>query len=193
MLFYKANGAGQFWFRRGTPESYLTIFRINNSGTGYFAGDVYIGGDRLYNDSGYLRSAASFVSDGGLFAGSWANTTDWGPLYVDAETGQIGFNMSSLRFKENIEDLNDTEWIYNLRPVTFTWKPEYRTDEGTRIGLIAEEVNELCPQLVWLDKEGIPAGVHYEWLGIPLLVEIKKLRQRVETLENQLKQNPTAA
>jgi hypothetical protein len=53
--------------------------------------------------------------------------------------------------------------------------------------LIAEEVNEQCPQLVFQDREGTPEGVHYEWLGIPLLVEVKKLRKRVETLESQLK------
>jgi len=59
--------------------------------------------------------------------------------------------------------------------------------------LIAEEVNELCPELVFLDAEGEPEGVHYEWLGIPLIVEIKKLHKRIETLENQLKQNQIAA
>ena len=59
--------------------------------------------------------------------------------------------------------------------------------------MIAEEVNELYPGLVYYDSEGKPEGVHYEWLGVPLIVEMKKLRNRVEALENQLKQNPTAA
>jgi hypothetical protein len=68
-----------------------------------------------------------------------------------------------------------------------------RQSEGRQIGLIAEEVNELYPQLVFLDAEGQPEGVHYEWLGIPLIVEMKKLHKRIETLEKQLKQNPTAA
>jgi hypothetical protein len=193
MLFYKANGAGQFWFRRGTPASYLTIFRIDNAGTGYFAGDVYVGGDRLYNDGGYLRSAMSFISDGGLFAGSWASTSYAGPLYR-ALNGQIGVYSSTLRLKKNIENVEDAAWIYDLRVVEFDWNDEKRqSEEGRQFGLIAEEVNEICPKLVWKDKDWLPEGVNYEWLGIPLLVEVKKLRQRVETLENQLKQNQTAA
>jgi hypothetical protein len=151
------------------------------------------GGMWLYRDSAYLRCSSGFVADGYLVAASWANTTQYGPLYRNA-SGQIGYNTSALRFKDNISDIEDCSWLYNLRPVTFDWKDEQRRQvEGRQIGLIAEEVNELCPQLVFLDSEGKPEGVHYEWLGVPLIVEIKKLYKRVAALENQLKQNKTAA
>jgi hypothetical protein len=151
------------------------------------------GGMWLYRDSAYLRCSSGFVVDGYIAVASWANTTQYGPLYRNSY-GQIGYNTSSLRFKDNISDVEDCSWVYDLRPVTFDPKDEQRRQsEGRQIGLIAEEVNELYPQLVFLDAEGQPEGVHYEWLGIPLIVEMKKLHKRIETLEKQLKQNPTAA
>ncbi len=151
------------------------------------------GGMWLYRDSAYLRCSSGFIVDGYIVAASWANTTQYGPLYRNS-SGQIGYNTSALRFKDNISDVEDCSWLYKLRPVTFDWKDEQRKqEEGRQLGLIAEEVNELYPQLVFRDSEGKPEGVHYEWLGVPLIVEMKKLRSRVEALENQLKQNPIAA
>jgi len=151
------------------------------------------GGMWLYRDSAYLRCSSGFVVDGYIVAASWANTTQYGPLYRNAY-GQIGYNTSSLRFKDNINDVEDCSWLYDLRPVIFDSKDEQRRQsEGRQIGLIAEEVNEICPELVFLDAEGQPEGVHYEWLGIPLIVEMKKLHKRIEALENQLKQNQIAA
>lgn len=102
--------------------------------------------------------------------------------------------MSSARFKDNINAVEDCAWIYNLRPVTFDWKDKERAKtEGTQLGLIAEEVYKQCPQLTWLDSEDKPEGVHYEWLGVPLLVEVKKLRDRIEALEAQLKRQQVAS
>jgi len=152
------------------------------------------GGMWLYRDSAYLRcsSGSGFVVDGYIVAASWANTTQYGPLYRNS-SGQIGYNISSERFKDNINTVDDCSWIYNLRPVTFDWKEKERAKaEGTQLGLIAEEVHKQYPQLTWLDSEGKPEGVHYEWLGVPLIVEIKKLHKRIETLEDQFKKKQAA-
>lgn|GEM_PF-2509136 len=146
-------------------------------------------GPWLYRDYAYLRTDTGFVCNGYLVAGTLANTTTTGPLYVNS-SHEIGYNGSSIRYKENVEDLPDCSWIYDLRPVSFDWKDANRQkEEGGGIGLIAEEVNEVYPKLVSLNKDGLPESVHYEWLGIPLLVEVKKLRDRVETLDqNEEKQ-----
>jgi len=146
------------------------------SGTGMF----------LYRDGSYLRSSAGFVTSGNL-SYSPINTT-YRACYLDS-SNRIGYNMSSVRFKDNINTVEDCSWLYNLRPVTFEWKDQERQKlEGTQLGLIAEEVNKECPQLTWLDSEGKPEGVHYEWLGVPLIVELKKLRTEVTDLRHQIKQ-----
>jgi hypothetical protein len=47
--------------------------------------------------------------------------------------------------------------------VNVDWKDaEQVKSEGRQIGLIAEEVNTIYPQLTWHDNEGKPEGVHYE-------------------------------
>lgn len=136
--------------------------------------------------------ATLLTSDGNLSIGHLENDGTI-PLYLDIY-GVVSYQSSTIRGKENVQELPDCSWLYELRPVSFDWKDRKRAKlEGTRIGLIAEEVNAVCPHLTWLDKEGKPEGVHYEWLGIPLIAEVKKLRNRVEALENQLKQNQAAA
>lgn len=137
--------------------------------------------------------AGGLSSRGNISLGHLENSTYIGPLYID-QYGVFSYNQSTIRGKENVQELFDSSWLYELRPVSFDWKDKERAKlGGTQMGLIAEEVYKLCPNLTWLDKEGKPEGVHYEWLGVPLLVELKKLSKRVDALENQLKQNPAAA
>jgi hypothetical protein len=96
----------------------------------------------------------------------------------------LGYSGSSIRFKENIRDLPDSSWIYKLKPKMFDWKDQTR--EKNQIGLIAEDVNVLCPQLVWLDEQGFPEGIHYEWLSVPLLAEVQRLHSDIENLRSQI-------
>ena len=49
--------------------------------------------------------------------------------------------------------------------------------------MIAEEVVSLIPQLVGVDKEGLPNSVDYPMLSVLLLAELKKLKARIEVLE----------
>jgi hypothetical protein len=162
----------------------LECVRIENNGTVTIAGNLYIGGKYLYADGSYLRSSSSFVADSYLIVGTLSSGST--PLYMDG-SHRISTYSSSIKYKENVADLEDASWIYDLRPVTFDWKDKKRRKaEGTRLGLIAEEVYKFAPNLVWF-KDDVPDGVNYEWLGVPLLVELKKLRSRVEALETQLK------
>jgi hypothetical protein len=79
--------------------------------------------------------------------------------------------------------------------VTFDWK-DARDAElfGRQIGLIAEEVQPYAPLLTFNDEQtGQLRGVMYEKLAVPMLVELQKLRKRIEALESQLSQKETAA
>lgn len=90
---------------------------------------------------------------------------------------------SSRRYKKDITDLEfDSSKIYSLRPVSFTWK-EF---DARSFGLIAEEVAEVLPQLVDNDEEGKPNSVKYKELSVLLLAELKKLKSKIDNLENQI-------
>ena len=136
-----------------------------------------------------LNGNGNLLVSGTVQIGAVANTTAHA-AYVSGATGaQVGYNTSCLRFKDNIVSIEDSSWIYNLRPVEFDWKdPERSKREGRMIGLIAEEVQALYPKICEYEK-GELTGLHYEWLAVPMIVELKKLRDRVDLLESKLNIN----
>ena len=83
--------------------------------------------------------------------------------------------------KDNIQTLDSSEAIFNLRPVSFTWKEDQRED----IGLIAEEVNEHLPLLVKSDAEGNAIGVNYSKLTSVLIKAVQDLSSRIDALESK--------
>ena len=101
---------------------------------------------------------------------------------------------SSARFKTDIADLGPaSNVLYDLRPVTFEYKPEIDPLGITQYGLIAEEVAEVAPDLVVYDDAGDPYTVRYEQL-VPLLLNevreheatIAELRALVDDLSTRL-------
>lgn len=102
-------------------------------------------------------------------------------VLVDS-VGQLGTVSSSIRYKENIVDLEGSERLYDLRPVSFNYKTQ---PDRTSSGLIAEEVFDIYPELVAHNQEGEIESVKYHDLPVLLLNEIKKLRRRIEELERR--------
>ncbi|MGD0932869.1 MAG: tail fiber domain-containing protein, partial [Candidatus Korobacteraceae bacterium] len=88
----------------------------------------------------------------------------------------LGTVVSSRRFKDSIADMADSSSkLFQLRPVTFFYKPQY--DDGThtlQYGLIAEEVAKVYPEMAVYDKDGQPYTVKYQLLAPMLLNELQK-------------------
>jgi hypothetical protein len=97
-------------------------------------------------------------------------------------SGQILPQVSSIAYKENVKELVfDSSKLDTLRPVSFN----YKTEDVQDIGLIAEEVNEIYPELINYDKEGKPYSVKYNGLSVMLLDEVKNLRKEVKELKEK--------
>jgi len=105
---------------------------------------------------------------------------------------------SSIRWKSDIQVINEPlEKILRLRGVCFKWDVEH--GGGRDVGMIAEEVGEVLPEIVRYEEDGTYAsGMDYSRLT-PLLVEAVKelktesqklkaenedLKKRLEALEN---------
>ena len=88
---------------------------------------------------------------------------------------------SARKYKENISTL-DTQLsnILQLNPVEYDWINGGKHD----IGLIAEEVNEIYPDLVQKENEEI-TGIQYSRLTSVLIKAVQELAARVEELENK--------
>lgn len=96
--------------------------------------------------------------------------------------GQLGTVSSSIRYKENVIDMDDySSGLLELRPVTFNYKDRPGITES---GLIAEEVAEVLPELV-VYKDGQPETVKYHLLVNYLINELQKLEKRVTELESK--------
>jgi hypothetical protein len=96
--------------------------------------------------------------------------------------GLLGVDTSSERYKKNIKDLSNINWIFKLRPVDFEWKSTDKKDWG----LVAEEVQEIKPELVTYDEEGRPETVLYSKLTPILLKAVQELSEKVEDLQNEI-------
>jgi len=115
----------------------------------------------------------------GIFGATTSDAGSTTAVLID-NTGNLGTVASSIRYKENVEDLKYSP-VLDLRPVVFSYKADLNHTQ--QYGLIAEEVKEVMPHLVVYDKEGHPDSVKYHELPIFLLVEIQKLKKEIEMLK----------
>ena len=73
--------------------------------------------------------------------------------------------------------------ILALKPVTFRYKEELDPDHIPQFGLIAEEVEQVNPDLVVRDEDDKVNTVRYEAVNAMLLNEFLKEHRRVQELE----------
>ena len=85
------------------------------------------------------------------------------------------------------EDESATEKIAQLRGVTWEWREDAPEDakEQPGIGVIAQEVEKVFPELVTTDEQG-RKKVEYEGLIAPLIEAVKELDDRVRVLEAEV-------
>ncbi len=121
------------------------------------------------------------------------------PEYALDVNGTIRGNLlspSDQRWKENVQSISSAlGTISSLRGVSYTWRanefPTKSFPQGRQIGLIAQEVEAVVPELVFTDGSGMK-GVYYQSLA-PILIEAVKelsqanelLKDRIEKLENE--------
>ncbi len=104
-------------------------------------------------------------------------------VFIDANN-KLGTVTSSKRFKEDIKPMDKaSEALFSLEPVTFRYKKEIDPAGTSQLGLVAEDVEKVNPQLVVRDKEGKPYSVRYDQVNAMLLNEFLKAHRKVQELE----------
>jgi hypothetical protein len=108
---------------------------------------------------------------------------------VVADGDVIAYNSSDIRLKDNIEVIKGSlDKIDGIRGVEFDWNeksPGWARERGHDVGVIAQEVQKVIPEIVSERKSGY-LGVDYKRL-VPLLIEsIKELKQEVEDLKKKV-------
>jgi hypothetical protein len=109
-------------------------------------------------------------------------------VYVDA-SNKLGTLTSSKRFKEEIKPMDKaSDALFALKPVTFRYKKEIDPAGTSQLGLVAEDVEKVNPDLVVRDKEGKPYSVRYEQVNAMLLNEFLKEHRRVEAQAHKIEE-----
>jgi hypothetical protein len=110
------------------------------------------------------------------------------PVMIDS-AGQLGTVSSSRRFKEDIEDMGEASRdLMRLRPVTFRYKRPFADgSKPVQYGLIAEEVDEVYPDLVAHSADGQIETVKYQVLGSMLLNEVQREQAEIGAQKEQLR------
>ena len=113
----------------------------------------------------------------------FGSTVSASAVFVNSN-GRLGTMTSSKRFKQDIKPMdNVSEALYSLKPVSFRYKKEFDPAGASQLGLVAEDVEKVNPDLIIHDKEGKPYTVRYEQINTMLLNEFLKEHRKVEKLE----------
>jgi hypothetical protein len=108
---------------------------------------------------------------------------------IDATNDIVAYSSSDIRFKENIKPIeNALDKISKISGNTYDWKEENKIEhgyEGNDVGVIAQEIEEVLPQLVQTRESGYKA-VKYDKLVALLIEGIKEQQSQIEELTNRI-------
>lgn len=148
------------------------------------AGNVNVGGN--LSTSGEFRAPNAYGFDI-----TYTRRTAW--LGND---GRLGYASSAVEGKTRIEPADiDIAGILSLVPRSFYYRGAIRRRTSLRInegidykpvrelGLLAHEVDEVAPWLVYHDDEGHAEGVEYAMLPVALLAIVRDQERRLRALE----------
>jgi len=115
---------------------------------------------------------------------------------IDATNDIVAYSSSDIRFKENITPIeNALDKISKISGNTYDWKEENKIEhgyEGNDVGVIAQEIEAVLPQLVQTRENGYKA-VKYDKLVALLIEGIKEQQTQIHSLtieiENLKKNN----
>jgi hypothetical protein len=111
-------------------------------------------------------------------------TSSGGTAVFINSNGRLGTMTSSARFKDEIKPMdNASEALFALKPVAFRYKKDIDPAGTPQLGLVAEDVEKVNPDLVVRDKEGKPYTVRYDAVNAMLLNEFLKEHRKLEQLE----------
>jgi trimeric autotransporter adhesin len=180
----------------GPMVGYKNTIGTSNTFVGHHAGFNNIEGHRNV----FIGEAAGKYETGSykLYIDNTGTTTPL--IFGDFNTNNVviyggfrsiaSYSSSDRRWKKNIEPLKSSlEKISNLQGVRYEWKtdkyPDVGMTEGDQIGLVAQDVESVIPELVSEDRDGYKA-VSYNKLTAVLVEAVKELKTQSERQQTEI-------
>jgi hypothetical protein len=143
--------------------------------------NIDIGNQGVAGESNAIRIGKAGTQTATFISGIFGATIASGVQVIIGSGGHLGTVTSSARFKEAIKPMDKaSEAILALKPVTFRYKHELDPEGIPQFGLVAEQVEEVNPDLVVRDAEGKVYTVRYEAVNAMLLNEFLKQHRTVQ-------------
>jgi len=181
------NGGGSITISTGSASGsgFNNVGPLNlSTGDGQINGNINIHTGNI-TDGGNINLTPSIsgglviVNGSGTYSGTWTQASDE-------------------RFKKNIKPLrNVLQKIEQLEGVSYKYRkhkfPDKNFADGKQIGLIAQNVEKVFPELVKTDKDGYKSVAYQNMVAV--LIEavkeqqssIQELKKEIETLKSSLK------
>lgn len=193
------NATADFFIGNGAPNQDI-IFFTNSGSAGNTtangneavridsAGNVGIGGTSRNNSGVKTYNAEKLVVQGNIVPRSSGSGTigtatyKWSAVYATNGTIQT----SDRRMKTNILDLKyGLKEVLAMRPVSFYWKTTPNTNH--KVGLIAQEVRKIVPEVVTGDEAKETLGLNYAELVPVLINAVKEQQKEIDELKKMVK------
>lgn len=181
---------------------YLKMYGQNSDGGQWFMENIDLSTADLSGNTGAdfsLFNTATGTGTKTVSASSHNGTDGGGKIEVADASGAINLILdggngsitatsvnqtSDRRLKKNIQPLEGSLGnVQKLRGVTYDWKSD---KGGKQIGFIAQELEEVYPQLVSTDSDGMKS-VNYAQMTAVLLEAVKELAKENEALKKNNK------
>jgi len=147
----------------------------------------------VHNDTSHLAIAQSNGVLSLHAEQGWPSLSGTNAVITTSGLNQLGISSSSIRFKEDVEDVETEEnWtkLRALKPRTFRWNEKVATNSGLdyetqtpELGFIAEEVHEAAPDATLYDSEGDPIVYREKSMLAMLVKAVQDIDQRLGALE----------
>lgn len=191
-------------------ESFCACSAANNTTMGYGSYSTQIGISKVFGNSIEFYSNGNITNMAGvLVIGNGSGTGGLVNSQVNMGTGKASdgsryyfnnngtgrFNTlkytsssaySSRRYKNSIDYKDSDYWheaLMKMKPCTFYYNNDEKTEH---LGLIAEDLVELIPELVGIDEEGKPSSIEYGNITIPLIGEVQRLNNVIEEQQKEI-------
>ena len=155
-----AIGSGAFSSGGGNENTAVGVGALGN-GLGNFNTAIgWAAGDALKSGSGNVYIGAQMHGTAGesnacYIASIIGQTSANGIPVLISGNDKLGTTTSSKRFKEDIKPMGKTsETLFSFKPVSFRYKKEIDPTGKSQLGLVAEEVEKVNPDLVVRDANG---------------------------------------
>ena len=199
--------AGVFVSGGTQPNTTYGVWGIAATGKDISCG---VHGDGTGESTGYAYGVWGTALAGGIasYGVYGTGSPGFGPFYAGYFDGNVyttGLYLSSdKRLKDNIKTLNASKKLMLIKPREYTYRTQdfdrMNLPEGVQMGFIAQELEEVFPQLVKetvqppkVDEDGeiIEEGITFKTVNyvglIPVLTEaIQEQQQQIEELEARL-------